>query len=458
MSNIILVVGTGRCGLASVTNVLGRQPRTRATLEEPPVLPWKCAPNEGLMRHRFARFRNSRDAEFIADTAAFYLPYLEGAIAAEPGLRVLGLKRPREEVVASFNRFLDEHNALPTNHWANEPAVGTYHDPIWTRTFPHYDTADRSEGIRRYWRDYNARLGELAERYPNNVRVFDMHKVLNTEAGMRELLGFAGYAPDQQVLAVGTRAHRVKPAHAQARRQSNHPLDPARCPVLVPYTGSIYPQCERALQQLERRGYPVWRVGGYAAIDQGRNQMATDALLQGFEETMWVDADMDFDPAAVDQLRAHGLPLSCGIYPQKGRRALTCHIMPGTPKLVFGRAGGLIEVLYGATGFMHVRREVYLKIQHQLSLPLANERFGSPMIPFFYPMLHPTEDGTWYLAEDFAFCQRARQCGFKIIADSSIRLWHIGTYTYGWEDSGIERERNATFTLHFPEKLPADGK
>jgi hypothetical protein len=167
---------------------------------------------------------------------------------------------------------------------------------------------------------------------------------------------------------------------------------------------------------------------------------------------------MDFDPAAVDQIRAHGLPLCCGIYPQKGRRALTCHIMPGTPKLTFGRAGGLVEVLYGATGFMHVRREVYLKIQHQLALPLANERFGSPMIPFFYPLLHPKEDGIWYLAEDFAFCQRARQCGYKIIADTSIRLWHIGTYTYGWEDSGIERERNHTFTLHFPEKLPANGQ
>jgi hypothetical protein len=458
MSNIILVVGSGRCGLTSLTNVLSRQPGTRTTLEEPPLLPWKRTPGDRLMRERLARFRNSRDAEFIADTAAFYLPYLEDAIAADPAVRIIGLKRPREEVVGSFNRFLDEYNAFPTNHWATEPAVGWSHDPLWTRTFPQYDTADRNEGIRRYWRDYYARLGELAERQPQNVRVFDMNKVLNTEAGLREVLTFAGYPPEHQVLAVGTRAQRVKPAHAPARRPSTHPLDPGRCAVLVPFSGAIHPPCEKALHELERRGYPVWRVGGYAAIDQGRNQMATDALVQGVEETMWIDSDMDFDPAAVDQLRAHGLPISCGIYPQKGRRALTCHILPGTPKITFGRAGGLVEVLYGATGFMHVRREVYLKIQHQLSLPLANERFGAPMIPFFYPMLHPSADGIWYLAEDFAFCERARQCGYKIVADTSIRLWHIGSYAYGWEDSGIERERNHTFTLHFPEKLPADGK
>jgi PAS domain-containing protein len=35
------------------------------------------------------------------------------------------------------------------------------------------------------------------------------------------------------------------------------------------------------IRELERRGYTVWRVGGFAAIDQGRSQMATDALRAG---------------------------------------------------------------------------------------------------------------------------------------------------------------------------------
>jgi len=78
------------------------------------------------------------------------------------------------------------------------------------------------------------------------------------------------------------------------------------------------------------------------------------------------------------------------------------------------------------------------------------------MIPFFLPLLHPIEEGIWYLAEDYAFCERARQCGFKVMADTSVRLWHVGNYTYGWEDSGLERERTGSFTLHLngvkPEK------
>jgi hypothetical protein len=456
MSRIVLVVGTGRCGMVSLLNVLSKQPRTRATLEEVPLLPWKRAAGDRVMRERLARFRKSRDGEFLVDAASFYLPYLEDAIAADPDVRVVGLKRPREETVASFGRFLDEYNAFPTNHWAEEPAVGWSHDVIWTRTMPQYPLADRAEGLRSYWDEYYCRLEALVERFPQNVRVFEMREVMDSEAAQREVLTFAGYPAEGQVPALGTRAHRVKPPPMRppARRSSKHPLDPGRCAVLVPFTGSIFPQCENGLRELEKRGYQVRRVGGFAAIDQGRNQLATDALVDGFEETMWIDSDVEFHPDAVDQLRAHGLPVACGIYPQKGRKALASHVLPGTPKLTFGRNGGLLEILYAATGFLLVRRDVYLKVQHQLALPLANERFGAPMIPFFYPMLHPSEDGHWYLAEDYAFSERVRQCGYKIVADTSIRLWHIGTYSFGWEDSGIERERTASFTLHLPEKLP----
>ena len=70
------------------------------------------------------------------------------------------------------------------------------------------------------------------------------------------------------------------------------------------------------------------------------------------------------------------------------------------------------------------------------------------MIPFFQPMVHPCEDGHWYLAEDWAFCQRARQCGYKIMADTAIRLWHVGSYSYGWEDAGKGPERFGTYVLN----------
>jgi hypothetical protein len=114
----------------------------------------------------------------------------------------------------------------------------------------------------------------------------------------------------------------------------------------------------------------------------------------------------------------------------------------------FGRGGGLIEALYAATGFLHVRREVYTRTRDALALPVCNERFGKPTIPWFQPAVRPDGAGEWYLAEDYAFCDRAKRAGLTAWADTRLRLWHYGTYAYGWEDAGRAPERFDDFTLN----------
>jgi hypothetical protein len=221
--------------------------------------------------------------------------------------------------------------------------------------------------------------------------------------------------------------HAAAPVPAAAPATAPQPgPDSRRCVVLVPVASAIEPACEAGLRALEARGYPVRRVYGYAAIDQARNQMATDALAAGFPELIWVDADVAFDPDAVERLRKHGLPVCCGLYPKKGRRAFACDFTPATPVVPFGDGGGLIEVGHAGFGFMHTRREVYEKIQAVERLPVCNEQFGERMVPFFQPMVVASAGGHRYLAEDYAFCERARRAGFSVIADTSIRLWHWG--------------------------------
>lgn len=224
--------------------------------------------------------------------------------------------------------------------------------------------------------------------------------------------------------------------------------DPQRCAILVPVAERIEPACEAALRELERRGYRVWRVWGYRQIDLGRCQMASDALAAGCDETFWIDADTGFHPDAVEQLRAHRLPIVCGIYPKKSKRELAIHVLPGTRELVFGEKGGLVEILYAATGFLLVRREVYDTMRHRLELPVCQADTGRPLVPYYAPLIRPDGDGWWYLADDFAFCHRARQCGYRIMADTSIRLWHLGSRVYSWEEAGGETRRYSTYHFH----------
>lgn len=227
------------------------------------------------------------------------------------------------------------------------------------------------------------------------------------------------------------------------------------CVVLVPVGHHIERDCELGLRELERRGYPVWRVYGYSAIDQARNQLATNALDQGFAELMWIDADVAFHPDDVDRLRAHGVPFSCGLYAKKGRRSFACNFFPESSPVQFGRSGGLVPVSRVGFGFTHVRREVLERIRDVEPLPLCNEIYGERLLPFFQPLIVPDGVGHSYLAEDFAFCERARRAGFAIQADTRIRLWHLGTYRYGWEDAGRDVERFGDFAFHLqPAKAP----
>ncbi len=97
-------------------------------------------------------------------------------------------------------------------------------------------------------------------------------------------------------------------------------LPESRCVVLVPVGGTIDLDCEDALRELERRGY--------GSIDAARNQMASGVLAQGFDELMWIDSDIVFDPDDVAKLRRHDLPLVCGIYPKKACRQFACAFRP----------------------------------------------------------------------------------------------------------------------------------
>lgn len=236
------------------------------------------------------------------------------------------------------------------------------------------------------------------------------------------------------------------------------PAANSACLILVPAFMPLTARCEDALRDLEKKGYPVRRVRGFSAIDQGRNQMASDAVFEKFAETMWIDPDIGFEVKDVERLRAHGLPIVCGICPQTRGRSLACHLLPGTKRVTFGKDGGLLEILYAGAGFLHVRREAYETIRDKLKLPLCNTRFGRGVWPFFQPLAVPLKRSDpaetpgapshHYLTEDYAFSYRARQAGLSIMADTTIRLWRAGSYSYGWEDAGTEAERFDTFHFH----------
>ena len=234
-------------------------------------------------------------------------------------------------------------------------------------------------------------------------------------------------------------------------RPRSIPPGRAKAVALVPYLGSIEPECEDSLRRLEAEGVRVVRSGGNSAIDVARNRLASEALHDGFESVFFIDSDLSFDPLDALRLLARPEPVVAGIYAKKARREFASIFAEGVAEVVFGaHAFGLYPLKYAATGFLRIKAAVLRRLVDELDLPLCNARWGRGEWPFFQPIVVPQEEGReHYLGEDWAFSHRLAEIGVTPMADTSIRLWDHGRYAYGWEDVGADPKRFATYTHRF---------
>ena len=226
----------------------------------------------------------------------------------------------------------------------------------------------------------------------------------------------------------------------------------AKSIVLVPFHTYIEPDVDVCLSQLRELGANVKTFKGSSAIDLTRCLSASKALTDGFEQLLFIDADVMFDPADAVRLLCLPHPVVAGVYASKkmGNGRLNVHFDPAIGPVHFGPAA---DRLYPArkvgAGFLRVKTAVLQHMIDRLGLPLCRmaEDYGYPL---FMPF-HCEEGGEQrYFCEDYAFCKRLETCGIPLLIDTSFRLYHIGGYAYGWEEARgayIPRERDCDLTF-----------
>lgn len=221
--------------------------------------------------------------------------------------------------------------------------------------------------------------------------------------------------------------------------------------VLVPFLQSIEWECESALRGLEEEGVRVVRCRGASAIDVARNVLASEALHQKCNSMMFIDSDIAFDPYDVLRLFARTEPVVSGVYPKKGRQELACSFALGVKEIHLSpNVAGLYPLDYAAGGFLRVQANVLEKMISELDLPLCNTESRRGFWPFFQPMVVDRDghgQSPHYLGEDWAFSHRLRQIGITPMADTSIRLYHVGPYGFSWEEISTQRTRYAEMIL-----------
>lgn len=187
-------------------------------------------------------------------------------------------------------------------------------------------------------------------------------------------------------------------------------------------------------------------------VTRARNHVANAFLRDGeCSHLLFIDADIGFEPeTALRYLKAER-DVVCGIYPVKHLDVEKLRRLPlGLPTSQAEAAAlkytvkfkpgckvdalGLVEVEYGSTGFMLIRRAVLERMSRaypDLTYRNAYVNASRPDVDnfaFFDTMIDPeTRD---YLPEDYAFCKRWTALGGTIHADVASRFSHLGGYVF----------------------------
>ena len=182
---LIIGLGTGRCGTVSLYRLLKFQKYSFFTHESKPLLTWKF--NKDLIDNKLRKYSN-KDEKYSGEVNLSFLPYVEYIIKKNPSSKFIVLKRSKEEVVSSF---VKHSGLLNHNYWVAHGGKGYRKAGKWDRMFPKYHAETKEEAIGLYWEDYNRQVEKLIKRYPKNIKVFQT-KDLNSYESVKEILDFCG--------------------------------------------------------------------------------------------------------------------------------------------------------------------------------------------------------------------------------------------------------------------------
>lgn len=149
------------------------------THEKRPLLPWKV--DKVLLQERIKYFNNNYN---VGDVAFFYLPYLEDLLDNVDSLKVICLKRDREETIASYMK-----KTQGRNHWLDHDGEKWRKDPVWDKCYPNYKLPSKEEAIREYWHKYYNYAEWLSDIYSSQVEIYP-RDVLNDRGLQKEMFDF----------------------------------------------------------------------------------------------------------------------------------------------------------------------------------------------------------------------------------------------------------------------------
>jgi hypothetical protein len=192
-------------------------------------------------------------------------------------------------------------------------------------------------------------------------------------------------------------------------------------------------------------------------IPRARNYLVDEFLRSGYTHLLFIDSDIEFDPNDILALLILDKDIIGAPYPKKSINwgAIKAAIIkdPNIPageleklvgEYVFNPIPGTkefkvtepLEVMEIGTGYMMVKREVFLKFKEEYPhLKYKPDHVGQPNFDgsryihaYFDTVIDPKTHR--YLSEDYMFCQYWREIGGQVWLCPWMKTGHQGNYKF----------------------------
>ena len=182
-------------------------------------------------------------------------------------------------------------------------------------------------------------------------------------------------------------------------------------------------------------------------VTHGRNLLTAGFLDSGFDYMLFVDADVEFKPEAVMRMLVPEKDIICTPYRNKEDPWISRYSVKFKDKdNIKILEWDLVEIEEGPAGLMLIHRRVFEKLMdkhpelkvnfNKATREKMNKEIGAvedAINRYMYNFWDTTfrlDTGEWK-GEDLAFCELAREAGFKIYANLDSWTTHHGSY--GWK-------------------------
>lgn len=172
---------------------------------------------------------------------------------------------------------------------------------------------------------------------------------------------------------------------------------------------------------------------GDSLIPRARNAITSRFLESDCTHLLMIDSDLIFSNEQISRIASHDEDIVSGFYPKKqeGPCQMVCNSLDTA---VSPRENGLLEIKYAGTGFICIARRVFEAMIHAYRDTIEyvpDQQPGRTEWDLWPVGVYKFPNGkSRYLSEDWFFCQRAIDLGFKVWADTHILLKHSGTAIY----------------------------